>query len=591
MCEPGAGHPDDLPPHHGDLTVTADSYVVLVGDSAAALEALSRTIARRLAGSGWSRRFAHPFIAVYAPATSKVDAVAALDGHGVLIGEMFDRAGRPLSPAERGVLACRTLDSERATDIVSSHWGRYVLVRRTSADVAILRDPSGAVEAVTWRKNGVSVIAPDAPPALDCLMPDDLAIDWGSVKGLMGRSGGYRHELALSGFTPVASGELLNISPASVRSRQIWSPSDIYRTAQERGRPDLREVVDRAVQALAGQRNWVVEVSGGLDSAIVAGALTDRQRARVTQWVNHFVDDPEGDEREFARPVVERDGYRLTEVKREGLTLSAARLARSADSFRPPVNDLDTDYNEDIAARVESSGAWGSLTGQGGDVVFFQMPTFLVAFGEVRERGLRTRAEVLRSAARWTGQSLWPSTWLRARRAHHTLMRNRKHPWLDDLRGVPPAKAMQILGLVNGQAYQGSAVRSRHGPCVNPLLSQPVMEAGLAWSSVDLTWGGRDRYAARAAYADAIPPSIFDRRSKGELGAFYGEAVARNLDFLRTYLLEGELAGAGLLPQGLADDMTREALVWRGGFSRLLTLALTEGWLRRWQARIAASRF
>ncbi|WP_293826814.1 asparagine synthase-related protein [uncultured Brevundimonas sp.] len=385
--------------------MTADAYVVLLGDSAAALEALSRTIARRLAGSGWSRRFAHPFIAVYAPATSKVDAVAALDGHGVLIGEMFDRAGHPLAPAERGVLACRTLDSNRATDIVSSHWGRYVLVRRTSAGVAILRDPSGAVEAVTWRKNGVCVIAPDGPPALDCLMPDDLAIDWGSVKGLMGRSGGYRHELALSGFTPVASGELLNISPARVRSQQIWSPSDIYRTALERGRPDLREVVDRAVQALAGQRHWVLEVSGGLDSAIVAGALTSHQRARVTQWVNHFVDDPEGDEREFARPVVERDGY-----------------------------------------------------------------------------------------------------------------------------------------------------------------------------------------AARAAYADAIPPSIFDRRSKGELGAFYGEAVARNLDFLRTYLLEGELAGAGLLPQGLADDMTREALVWRGGFSRLLTLALTEGWLRRWQTRIAASR-
>ncbi len=116
------------------------------------------------------------------------------------------------------------------------------------------------------------------------------------------------------------------------------------------------------------------------------------------------------------------------------------------------------------------------------------------------------------------------------------------------------------------------------------------MEAGLAWSAVELTWGGRDRYAARAAYADVIPPSIFNRRSKGELGAFYGEAVARNLDFLRNYLLEGELAGAGLLPQGLADDMTREALVWRGGFSRLLTLALTEAWLRRWQARIAASR-
>jgi asparagine synthase (glutamine-hydrolysing) len=213
-----------------------------------------------------------------------------------------------------------------------------------------------------------------------------------------------------------------------------------------------------------------------------------------------------------------------------------------------------------------------------------------VAFDEVQERGWRTRADVLHSVARWTGQSPWPRTWLKARQAHGRALQTKRHPWLDDLRGVPPAKATQIIGLVNGQAFQGPAVRSRSGPCVNPLLSQPVIEAGLAWSCVDLTWGGRDRFAARAAYADAIPPSIFDRRSKGELGAFYGEAVARNLGFLRDYLLEGQLAQAGLLPRGLAEEMTREALAWRGGFSKLLTLALTEAWLRHWQARITALR-
>lgn len=590
MRQPVARHPDDLPSHHGDLTMSADAYVVLAADDAGALETLSRKIARRLAGAGWSRRVSHPFIAVYAPATSRLEIVAALDGHGVMVGEIFDHVGRSLSPEERGVVACRALDANRASDIVSTFWGRYVVVRRTSGDAAILRDPSGAVEAVAWRKDGVTVIAPTAPPALDCLLPDNLTIDWESMRGLLTRGGGYRHELALSALTPVASGALLHICPAGVRSRQIWRPSEVYRRAREQVRPDLREVVDRSVRALAGERAWVVEVSGGLDSAIIAGALSDHQRARITQWVNHFVDDPEGDERAFARPVVERHGYRLTEVKRNGLNLSAARLALSADAFRPPVNDLDTDYNDDIAARVESSGAWGSLTGQGGDVVFFQMPSYLIAFDEVHERQLRTRPEVLHSAARWTGQSLWPNAWLKARRAHTRALRDRRHPWLDDLQGVPPAKATQILGLVNSQAFQGHAVRGRYGPCVNPLLSQPVMEAGLAWSSVDLTWGGRDRFAARAAYADAIPASIFNRRSKGELGAFYGEAVARNLDFLRSYLLEGELAAAGLLPQGLADETTREALVWQGGFARLVTLALTEAWLRRWQARIAAPR-
>ena len=112
------------------------------------------------------------------------------------------------------------------------------------------------------------------------------------------------------------------------------------------------------------------------------------------------------------------------------------------------------------------------------------------------------------------------------------------------------------------------------------------MEAGLAMSAVDLTWGGRDRSAARDAFVDVLPPSLFSRRSKGELGAYYGEAVAERLDFLRDYLLGGALAEAGLLDPGLDDRLTREALLWRGGFSELLSLALTEAWVRRWQSRL-----
>ena len=113
-----------------------------------------------------------------------------------------------------------------------------------------------------------------------------------------------------------------------------------------------------------------------------------------------------------------------------------------------------------------------------------------------------------------------------------------------------------------------------------------MVEAGLALSAVDLTWGGRDRAAARAAFADVLPPSILDRRSKGELGAYYGGAVAAHLDFLRDYLLGGALAEAGLIDPGLEDRLTRDALLWRGGHSHLLSLALTEAWVRRWRERL-----
>ena len=510
----------------------ADSFVALVGDTAAALEALAAPMRRRLAGAGWSRRVSHPFVEVYAP-SDRLVVTAGLDGHGVLIDEMFDNTGRTASASERGTLACRPLDVVSAQRLVAEHWGRYVLVRRTGGDAAILRDPSGAIEAVCWRRSGVTLVASSAPPVLDPLLPDDVALNWEAVARLVGRGGEYRHDLALDGLTPIAAGELRTLGAGVSHGLQVWRPADVYRRG--RGRPpELRSAVQTAVRSLAGDRRWIAEVSGGLDSAIVAASLETTQRNRVAAWVNHYVEQPEGDERAYARAVVAPQGHALTEVRREGLSLSAERLARTADAFRPATNDIDTDYNDDIAARVREGGAWGSLTGQGGDAVFFQMPSPLIAFDELRERGVRARPAAVHRIARWTRRSLWPSAWVRALREHRRSRADWDHPWLDDL-----------------------------------------------------TWGGRDRAAARNAFRDVLPPSIYARRSKGELGAFYGEAVASHLPFLRDYLLGGALAQAGLLDD-LEANLSREALLWRGGFSPLLTLALTEAWVRRWTARLEA---
>lgn len=570
--------------------MSAGSFAILVGDDAAALQALCDGASARFSEAGWTARVSRPFLRVYAPTEGRLEITESFDGHGVLVGHLFANDGRALEHTERRAVGSTDLDVGRAAEIVADRWGRYVLVRRRSGAVSVLRDPSGAIEAVAWRRAGVTLIAPDAPSVLLDLLPPDLEIDWSAVAALVRRPAMPGRFLALRGLTPVAAGELRTFGPGVSRSTQIWKPSAIYRRARRRSPPDLRATVDRAVQALAGDRPWVVEVSGGLDSAIVCAALAEDQRARATAWINHYAPQPEGDERRYARSVVGAFGADLTEVARTRLTLCAARLAGSADGFRPALNDLDPDYNDDTDRRIADTGAWGSLTGQGGDAVFYQMPSFLIAFDELIERDWRFRPRVVHWVARWTGRSLWPAAWLKAWREDRRVRETLDHPWLDDLRGVPPAKALQISALAACQIFQGGATRSRTGPCVNPLLSQPVMEAGLAWSAVDLTWGGRDRAAARAAYHDALPPEIFSRRSKGELGAFYGQAVAAHLPFLRPYLLDGALAGAGLIGADLEPELTREALLWRGSFSRLLTLALTEAWVRHWSERLARRR-
>ncbi|WP_312572838.1 asparagine synthase-related protein [Brevundimonas sp.] len=570
--------------------MTAQSYLILIGDDAASLQTFTHAVSVGLLEAGWVHRLSYPFIGVFTPADSTLDVTGGLDGHGVLVGEMFAQDGRPLTREERGVAGCRPLDVDRAQSVIAEFWGRYVLVRRTAGDAAILRDPSGAVEAVTWRKGGVTVVASHPDLALNPVLPEAIAIDWAEVAALARRPGGFRHDLPLKGLTPIAAGELRTIGPGGSRGVQIWRPAEIYRARGDAGPKALRPAVEVAVRALAGRRSWVAEVSGGLDSAIVAGVLKPAQRRRVVAWVNHYMSQPEGDERGWARSVVERLGHELCEVRREGLALSADRWAMSADGFRPAMNDIDPDYNDEIAGRIQATGAWGSLTGQGGDAVFFQMASPLLAFDEVHERGLRSRFHVVHSVARWTRRSLWPAGWLRAWRSHRQARAHWDHPWLDDLKDVPPAKALQISVLAACQLFQAQAMRSRQGTCVNPLLSQPVMEAGLACSTVDLTWGGRDRAAARDAFRDVLPPDLYARRSKGELGAYYGAAVAEQLDVLRPYLLQGRLAQARLLPPGVEPLMTREALLWRGGFSTLLSLALIEAWCRHWMERLEGLR-
>jgi asparagine synthase (glutamine-hydrolysing) len=570
--------------------MSAEAAIVLVGDDPAALERLVEVGRRRLNRAGWSRRVDYPYLKVFAPTAGRLPIVPGFDGHGVLLGELFDSAGARLGERDLALHATRRLDPAAAETFVANRWGRYVLIRRVRGATAVLRDPSGALEAVVWRKSGVTLVATAAEAIPEAWLPDEAGLDWSVIARLAARPGDFRHELGLTGFTPVAAGELRLSGLEGESSRQIWKPANIYRQARSRPPPDLGGAVRGAVRALAGDRAWIAELSGGLDSAIVALSLTADQRARVRAWVNHYVDQPEGDERPWARSVLARDGLPLTEVHRSGLQLDERRLNASAGGFRPAINDIDPDYNDDIAERVESSGAWGSLTGQGGDAVFFQMVSPLIAFDELHERTWRFRFGAIHRLGRWLRRSVWPGDWVRTWVEHRRDRATWDHPWLDDLRGVPPAKAGQIATLAFCQTFQGPAVRGRSGPCVNPLLSQPVLEAGLAWSAVDLTWGGRDRAAARAAFADVLPPAILERRSKGELGANYGQAVADRLPFLRDYLLGGALAEAGLIDRSLEARMSREALLWRGGYSELLSLALTEGWVRRWRSRLERRR-
>jgi len=535
-------------------------------------------------------------LALRGPVTPRVRRLPS--GRGLVVGDLYRRSFRGTVGDEiESVTMSKRLSAEAtARDLSDNYWGRYVAVIEDLEPygVSVFRDPCGAVEAMTWTAGGLTLIGSHLPDWLPDAAWPDLAIDWDQVRRWMISPSAVALASGLMGIASVTPGAWRRCGGPE---RQVWTPAaSAHRTARPAAEAAviLPPLVDACVGALAGEAGAILaEVSGGLDSAIVAASLAKTSHGKVRQWLNYRAADGQGDERAFAQDVATLWDFPLTEAIKPPFALDAELLGAAATGFRPGFSALDVLRDRDVADRVAELGVDRVMTGQGGDMVFFQTPTAVVAVDHLRRAGLRGLASpFLLEISRWTRQSVWrtAATALDRRAAWPGERSAADHPWMADAGDLPPGKRSQIAVLAQKLTLNIENLRARHAEILHPLLAQPVVEHCLAISAADLTVGGRDRGLARAAFAERLPASIRERRAKGELTAYYGRMVAASLGFLRPYLLEGRLAGAGLLDQERFEVMlTREQLIWRGDYVAIITAATIEAWVRHWEA-VAAGR-
>ncbi|MCI3135390.1 asparagine synthase-related protein [Phenylobacterium aquaticum] len=588
-------------------------YLVVLTDTDADLPLVQDLEAAIAAAPGWTWRLRGPCVWVATRGPAHL-AVWPLEG-GVVVGDLFAQSPlgsafgpphrQPGEPAER---FCRRLIAEA--------FGRYVVGLIAPEGGAVFRDPSGALDALSWRRGQARFLASDAPAAFGKLLPPTLDLDWRRIAAWTANSTAFAGELALTGLEAVTPGELLYDAPDGPGRKALWSPGAIVRLAEGRVKPSagrLRAIVEASVAAFARQSGPILaELSGGLDSAIVGQALLRAEGAPVAAWLNYHVRDPQGDERPYARLAAAHLGVELTEVLHPDTALTLEQLQGLSAGVRPGLNGLDVLHDEDLAARAGALGARALITGQGGDTVFFQMATPLIFADHLRRIGPAALVSpVAVNLARWLGGSVWsvwrsailallgrpppppvpPPAWL-TQKARDLAASQSLHPWLDDLDGVGPAKRRQIAGLVHGQLFSAPSARGRQAALIHPLLSQPVVEYGLACPADVLTGGGRrDRAFARTAFCERLPAAIITRRSKGHLSAYYSRLVCASLPVLRPMLLEGRLAAQGLVDRDALDAaMSEEALIWWGRCGELMDLACLEAWVRAWEERLLAGR-
>lgn len=579
-------------------------YLVMAWPSEAAGSAAAQK-AWLMAQGDWTVRLETDAMAVFTrgPLEPKVQRLPGQAG--LLIGDVFDSQAAREGFGRLADLTGLGGDPETVSSkLMARVFGAYVAILPSSAaPLGVFREPMGGREGLIWSRDGVdiaaSVLLVNGP-----LSPRDLAIDRDVLADLLRQKNLSSARIPLRGVRSALAGAL---DQGAGRVSVFWTPGNCAREPAASTDPGaLERVVDGAVAALTkGRRAVLAEVSGGLDSAIVLASLK-RAGAPVIAGLNHAWPQPEADERAYARAAADLAGIDLDYEMRGLLVLDADKLADVAASPRPSFNAADPDHDRALARALQRFDADALVTGQGGDAVFFQMASVgLVEELLLGRPAVGGRMAALAAVARRMRRSVWGligEAWA-SRSAHVAPMPSSsllteavaeaghiaRHPWLEDIAGVSLAKQLQIQAITNNQAVFGASVRGGHGVILQPLLSQPVVEHCLAVPATILAAGDGDRAHARAAFAARLPACIRDRRHKGDLSVFFARSMAASLDFLRPWLMDGELVAAGLLDRRQLDAVLRhDHLIWFDHSGELIVAAILEAWTRHWSAAIAA---
>ncbi|MNS15932.1 Asparagine synthase [compost metagenome] len=521
-----------------------------------------------------------------------------------LIGDVADRR----SPSLPACAANDPWSYERK--LVARFWGRFTGVQfgPRGRPQALLRDPSGAMECVAWTQDGLLIAASAAFDWLLVRLRPPWRLNLDRLEQALRDPLSGSEALLLDGPVALSPGTVQPF-PLTSSPVKIWTPGGIAKASLgpwpsiEEASNRLETAVDEAVAGLAAFSGpLAAEISGGLDSSIVAASLVRRDPDAVRLWLNAYGSTSESDERSYVRALAARLDLVPVCAPHVRWPLTAEGFDDLSRDFRPGLNALDQAHHLDWARRIQDAGADALMTGRGGDTILLQNATADVFTDRWRAQGWRALlSRDARELAAANEASLWTLVGQARRRDReaHPLPRRPlallrassgalpRHPWLEDWDDFGPAKALQIAGLVDSVTRHHPSALTRTVEVLNPLCAQPVIEACLALPAPILTCGGRERGLARHAFRDRLPPEIIERRSKGDMTRTYGRLVQDNLAFLRPWLIQGRLASLGLVDAAAADRaLTREALLWHGGYASIIVLAAFEAWVRQWEARL-----
>ncbi len=574
------------------------AYVVLVGHTGPPPSRL-RPLTDRLRADGLVLLMDAPGLTVFGdPGAAHLRLP---DSGGLIWGHLFDR--RTSSRITASKANDLRIDSNA---FLSDFWGGYLAILRREDGIEILRDPSGSVSCYHAELDGLHVLT--SRPALFAatgLLPP--AIDWTIVTQALVYRDLRPAQTALRGISELLPGTRLHIREGQARSTAAWSPwthawpedqiSDMNAATEK-----LREALGSTLKAWSRCfSNPLLEISGGLDSSIVAAGLAENGGARCLT----FGPAP-GDSNElpWARAVTGHLGLELVELQADETLIDISRSAAS-DLPRPCARILSQALDRQIQDVARAQGADAFIGGGGGDSMFCLLNSALPVVDRYQHEGLgaglfQTAADmaqvartdiwtVLRAAIpralRRQSRSPKPMTNPFVRpEARRALPWPAGNPWIEAPVGIAPGKQRHIWSILAIYNHLEGYGREAMAPYLAPLMSQPIFETCMAIPSWLWCQGGNNRAVAREATRSILPAGIIHRRTKVSFNGLVHRVIEANLPVVREMILDGALVREGIIDREAVDAFLRTRLASGASLPEIMALVDIEAWAAGWKS-------
>lgn len=571
-------------------------YLILVGDKFNRPDRAPTALDADLHDAGMTCRLRTTSASVFASAETPILLVP---GHGLIVGRLFSSAYTPIT---------RPLDFDGTADQLIRHllqntWGEYLAVCTGDEDgqgLTLLRDPSGAVPCVYCLDDGEGFVTSDIGFATR-LGLYRREVDWQVIAHSLSFPYLRTARTGLKQVSELLPGGTLTCQGSAVATQAAWSPwrfvtPGVRHTDPRAAAEEVRGAVSGATRALSSLNDrLLVELSGGLDSSIVAACL--RECAERATFCSLVMPVAGTDERPYAKLVTDALGRQLVPVE-VGFENVRFEFPVLSSAVMPAIGLMQYAVNATWETAGNRYEVDSFFSGGGGDTVFCYLKTAAPAADAFRECGARAGLAAIRNLSALHQCTIWKAGKLTLRkllRKSHVVWRADStlldpawvpaapdhHPWFDAPPRALPGDRERINDLLGTRLFRDATPRGDGRAMRFPLLSQPVIEACLKVPTWMWITDGRNRSIARDAFADCLPRGILDRRSKGSYTGYMAAAYASNRAGMRQFLEQGQLCAHGLLDRSaLAELFAREQAARELSFLRIFDLCAAENWVR-----------